>query len=347
VNRNENSFFRYHGWPSVCRDDDGVLYAVASGFRLSHICPFGKTCLYKSFDGGVTWSIPMVINDTWLDDRDAGIISLGGKKLLVTWFVHPTEVYLSTYRDYITNSWKGAQGVLDMYTEIPSDQAGGGSYIRISEDGGYTWSETIKVPVSSPHGPTMLADGTLVYLGKAMYTDDIPKGSIASYRSSDGGYTWEKQTVLEFPESLKAENFHEPHAVQLPNGRILGTIRAQGEGVDFGFTIYETHSDDGGFTWSPMKPLGICGSPPHLMVHSSGAVICSFGRRTDPYGERARISRDMGETWEEEYIIADSKPCDLGYPASVELEDGRILTVYYQHGEKDDFASMFRTIWEL
>ena len=46
VCRTPNTFFRYHGWPSVTKDADGVLYAVDSAFRVSHICPFGKTALY-------------------------------------------------------------------------------------------------------------------------------------------------------------------------------------------------------------------------------------------------------------------------------------------------------------
>ena len=56
VHRNPDSFFRYDGWPSVCMDDEGTLYAVFSGFRAAHICPFGKTCLCRSTDGGKTWS---------------------------------------------------------------------------------------------------------------------------------------------------------------------------------------------------------------------------------------------------------------------------------------------------
>ena len=37
VCRTPNTFFRYHGWPSVARDADGVLYAVDSAFRISHV----------------------------------------------------------------------------------------------------------------------------------------------------------------------------------------------------------------------------------------------------------------------------------------------------------------------
>ncbi len=38
VNRATNTFFEMQGWPSVCRDENGVLYAVASGMRMGHVC---------------------------------------------------------------------------------------------------------------------------------------------------------------------------------------------------------------------------------------------------------------------------------------------------------------------
>jgi len=53
ISRMTDSFFSYHGWPTVCRSDDGTLYAVCSGFRLQHVCPFGKTVMFVSFDEGI------------------------------------------------------------------------------------------------------------------------------------------------------------------------------------------------------------------------------------------------------------------------------------------------------
>lgn len=347
ISRNPHSFFNYHGWPSVCRDDDGILYAVDSAFRNSHVCPFGKTALYRSYDNGETWSNPLIVNDTYLDDRDAGILYLGGKKLLVTWFCHPADAYVNQYGARMRESWCGNGGVLDAYPTIPEEFAQGGSFIRISEDGGNTWGDIIKLPVSSPHGPTLMKDGSLLYLGKAMYSDELPNGEVAAYRSTDGGYTWTQQAILEIPEGLVPNNFHEPHAIELPDGRIVGMIRGEGKGVAYGFTIYQSDSEDGGKTWSPMQALNTCGSPPHLMLHSSGALICSFGRRMPPHGERALVSWDGGRTWPEEYVLSEHHPCDLGYPASVELPDGEILTVYYQAGEGDYFTSLYYTKWKL
>jgi len=99
IYRNTDTFFRYNGWASVCKDDEGTLYTVWSGARARHVCPFGKTLMSKSTDGGRRWSVPMIINDTWLDDRDAGITYLGDGKLLLSYFHHPKDAYSGIWRD--------------------------------------------------------------------------------------------------------------------------------------------------------------------------------------------------------------------------------------------------------
>ena len=76
IYRNLETPFQYHGWPSVCKLDDGALAAVWSGFRVAHVCPYGKTAMSISKDEGETWCPPMIVNGTALDDRDAGILNL-------------------------------------------------------------------------------------------------------------------------------------------------------------------------------------------------------------------------------------------------------------------------------
>lgn len=357
VNRVTDSVFAYQGWPSVCRDENGVLYAVASSFRTEHVCPFGKTAMYVSRNGGRTWTPPVVINDTYLDDRDAGIVYMGHGRMLVTWFCHPAEVYETQYYNPIKNSAQPSEagpslGMLASYRHLPADRLQGGSFVRVSEDYGVTWSETIRLPVSAPHGPSVLADGTLMYLGKELYssTCDTPEepGVVAAYASTDGGYTWERRGTCQKPDDLSWDHFHEPHVIGLDGGRLLGAIRAQGQGVAHGFTVYTTVSDDGGCTWSPWRCVGVSGSPPHLMKHPSGAVVMSVGRREPLFGERALVSFDGGETWPDEYVIDDrAADGDLGYPASVTLDDGTILTVYYQKWPGDGKCSILYTKWRL
>ena len=140
--------------------------------------------------------------------------------------------------------------------------------------------------------------------------------------------------------------YTEPHTVELKSGRILCGIRFHNGG---GITVHLCHSDDGGRTWSEPEPLGNCGAPPHFLMHSSGAVILSYGRREVPYGQRALISYDDGETFPREVVLRDDATnADLGYPTTTELDDGTLVTVYYQSAENDDpFRSLLYTKWRL
>ena len=48
VNQPRDNFFKHSAWPSVCKDERGVLYAGASSMRLSHVDPCGKNCMFMS-----------------------------------------------------------------------------------------------------------------------------------------------------------------------------------------------------------------------------------------------------------------------------------------------------------
>ncbi len=373
VNRSQNPIFGYQGWPSICRDEQGTLYVVASGFRIQHVDPFGKTVMYKSINNGNSWSPPIIINDTCLDDRDAGVLYIGNGKILVSWFCHPADIYYHRYfagmKDNIPLLDLGPlMGMMSSYPFIPAELASGGSFVRISEDYGITWSESIKVPGSAPHGPNICHDGSLIYVGKDMYInaqDTNKNGHIRAYKSFDGGYHWNETAILKIPYGTKESNFHEPHVIELPDKRLFCMVRAQNnvneninvildEGFDYngkyyqGFTLYATSSNDGGISWSNLEPIHVSGSPPHLLLHSSGALICSYSCREKPYSERACVSYDLGATWAEDYVIDDR--CldgDHGYPSSVELEDGSIMTVYYQKLSGDKKPSILYSKWNL
>jgi len=345
--------FGYFAWPSVARMDDGTLVVACSGRRSHHVDPWGKTVLCTSGDDGATWSEPQIINDTPLDDRDAGVVNLGGDRLLVTWFTSDTRVSLEncrqTHGDEEYRQWRA---VLGLWTD-EMVAAWLGSWIRLSEDGGATWSEAVRAPASTPHGPIVLADGDLLYFGKQCDTRG-PHGRdrpIVAARSTDGGRTWTVTGAVPACKGAHNDNLHEPHAVELPSRKLVGLIRYQHQGEHKAFTyfsLFQTESEDGGATWSEARPLEVPGSPPHVIRHSSGALVCVYGYRLKPYGQRVMISRDEGRTWEHDLVLRDDGPdSDLGYPASVELPDGTIFTVYYQKCAPGEKCSILWSRWEL
>jgi sialidase-1 len=346
--------FGYFGWPTVARGDEGRLFVVSSGLRAEHVCPFGKTVLHESTDDGRTWSESRVIQDSPIDDRDAGIVNLGGDSLLVSWFRSDT-------RKYADEDWVPA-AEREAWMKVFADWSDAmvepliGSWVMRSDDGGKTWGEPIRAPVSAPHGPIRLRGGDLLYLGKLFGTwDDMGTGRIAAARSSDGGKTWKIAGHVPVAPRTGAANYHEPHVVELPSGRLVAAIRLQdaagkpaaAAGIPH-FTIMQAESDDGGATWSMPRWVGFKGSPPHLLRHSSGALVMTYGYRDKPYGQRVAISRDDGKTWQADWILrSDGPDGDLGYPATVELGDGSLFTVCYQKAGKDEKCSLLWSRWRL
>lgn len=339
---------RYIGWPTVAKTADGELLVVFSGDRDEHVCPYGKTYLVRSRDHGETWSQPQLINNTPLDDRDAGTVVLKSGVIVITWFTSlafEVDEYHTWISKDISDGWKEASRKISN-----KDRAKWlGSWSRRSEDGGKTWSEPIINVVSTPHGPIQLSDGRLLYMGTLM---PFTSQRIGVEVSRDEGKTWE--VIGEVPrveEPIRREvEMCEPHVCETSDGRIIGIIRKNCEVEKRG--MYQTESTDGGYTWSEPKEIlkdgqPIKGYPPHLLKLKDGRVLLSYGYRLEPYGEKACLSSDDGKTWdvENEIMISEAPNGDLGYPSSVELDDGEIFTVYYQVDKAGEMPCLMGTIW--
>lgn len=342
---NDDSIHNYFGWPSVARLHDGRLAMVASGFRLEHVCPFGKAIISYSEDEGKTWGQPAVVIDTPLDDRDAGITVFGENDVIVTSFNNSIEaqrarldIWNREYATYI-NSY------LDVIEKKCDWEKYLGSTYRISHDDGKTFGKIMRIPVTCPHGPAVMPDGSLLYVGRKFVPDDkvnLEENYLSCYRLfSDGTYEF----LSEIENVGKGILSCEPHAIVLEDGRAIVHIRVQNsEGV---FTIYQSESCDGGKNFTrPHRLLSEKGGAPAHIIKHNGILISVYGYRCEPYGIRAMFSRDKGETWDVNNVILDQEiEADLGYPASVVLRDGSILTVYYAHLEKNLPAAIMQVIW--
>ena len=348
--------FGYFGWPSVARMRDGTLIVAGSGLRSGHVCPYGKEVILFSRDDGKTWSEPRVIQDSPIDDRDAGVCAWGDGHVLVSWFRSDTRQYRN--HDRIPQAEREQWDAV--FAEWTDDMVNQhlGSWVMLSSDAGATWSEPIRTPVSAPHGPIVLRDGALLYLGKRYVENwkEMRFGTITAARSNDEGHTWNELGTVPLYPGTAGGHYHEPHVVELPGGKLIGTIRVQNyEGCakmeDMGllpFSIMQTESEDGGATWSEPKPLRFRGSPPHLCRHTSGTLVLTYGYRQAPYGQRVALSRDDGATWNHDWILRDDGPDgDLGYPSTVELGDGSLFSVYYQKAAAGEKCSLLWSRWSL
>jgi len=323
---------RYIGWPTITRTITGELLAVFSGDREEHVCPWGKTHLVRSSDDGETWSAPEIIRDSPLDDRDAGIIETARGTLLVSWFSATSFESNSDYRDY------GATLIAQTREQYL------GNWVLRSEDGGRTWGEPIRVNASAPHGPVQLRDGRILYLGVGRLNDER---AIVAEESTDDGRTWDVIGTVAHPPKTAHRGLGEPHLAETTSGKLVGLFRVGGHDMSERF-LYQADSNDGGRTWTPARVTPMLGFPPHLTRLRDNQLLVVYGRRLAPFGQRARLSDDEGVTWDAgtERVVQLAPNDDLGYPASAQLADGSIVTVYYQVHEPGEKTCLMATRWQ-
>ncbi len=169
----------------------------------------------------------------------------------------------------------------------------------------------------------MLSDDRLIFISSASVAGLAPV-----WESADQGDTWAQIGEVRGPPAGDSPHgaFNENHVLELSPGRLLVVFR-----TEFGY-LHQSNSEDGGHTWSDLKPMPVWGCPPHLIGLSSGPILCVYGHRRDPYGIRGVVSYDDGQTWDHENIITIyefDQPWDIGYPVSLEVTPGHILTAYY------------------
>ncbi|MCC6343449.1 MAG: exo-alpha-sialidase [Bryobacterales bacterium] len=332
----------YHGWPTVVRRSNGELLTVWSGGRESHVCPFGRVELTRSKDSGETWSWPEVLMDTAIDDRDAGILETSKGTLLVTTFT--SLAYVPVLEGAVNwapgrlERWKAA----DRRVTREEQKKMLGTWMLRSVDGGMTWSAPYRVPVNSPHGPVALRDGRILYAGKRLWDRET---RIGVAESKDDGVTWNWLAELPTRAGDSFENYHELHAVEAADGRILVQIRNH-NAANKGETL-QCESSDGGRTWTAPRTIGVWGLPSHLLRLRDGRLVMTYGYRRKPFGNQARLSVDGGRTWGAAVTISsDGMSGDLGYPSTVELADGELLTVWYELEAGSPRAQLRQARWK-
>jgi len=362
---NSGSIHHYFAWPTVARLKNGRLAVGASGFRIAHICPFGKGVIALSENEGETYTPPMTVIDTVLDDRDVGLCPFGESGLIVTSFNNTVD-FQRKHAQIQRADYRNAY--LDQVTP-EAEKAALGVTFRVSHDNGVTFGPIFHSPVTSPHGPLELKDGSILWVGRSFSKDDSDQGDnefVAVYKLNPE--TGECASIGRI-DSITDEHGRvlscEPHTIELPDGTLLCHIRAERSGADdraWRFTLYQTRSKDGGKTWEKPYPLmgRLGGAPAHLLRLPSGSLISVYGCREKPKavcaacGEqttnaiRLMYSRDNGETWSTGHTLVDGfTSSDLGYPSTIELSDHSLLTVYYARPEQGAPAVIYQQKWIL
>jgi hypothetical protein len=232
-----------------------------------------------------------------------------------------------------------------------------------SDDAGQTWRQTCEIAADPFENVgegflslTQLRDGSIL-LPMCRWTDRGEERELVHslFVSTDGGRSF-PTTCTTYPDSVEA------HVIELLSGRLLGAFRHQrparpgetpeeiralggdpewknpatGKQANSVFKhVWIGASADGGRTWGEVgavrdgqgRALLVFGECHGQLVQvPDGRVVLVHDCRY-PYDRsemRARVSNDEGRTWEPEtYHVSGG----MGYPSSVALPDGTIVTI--------------------
>ncbi len=303
-------------FPVMIRLRDGSLGAVVRG-GAPHIGVGGRLDWIHSRDGGRSWLKPTVIVDGKWDDRNPSLGQMADGTIVVGY------AEASTYDSQ--GKWDTSAGSYDLFSVT-------------SHDGGKTWSQKKKLYAGPIKNGSVF--GRIVHDRRgtalmAIYGERNPSytgpekldGSASDFsgiiRSRDNGETWGDFSLI-----LAGHN--EASLQRMPDGRLLAVVRTESGAL----SVAESHDD--AYHWSPPRRLTKEGQhPADVCLLKSGAVLVTYGNRVRPYGIGCVLSRDGGKTWDYErrrLLAWDSENTDCGYPSTVQLDDGAVLTMYYSVG---------------
>jgi photosystem II stability/assembly factor-like uncharacterized protein len=166
------------------------------------------------------------------------------------------------------------------------------------------------------------------------------EGRVISVRTRDGGKSWSFVAFVT-PEPEGNDHAIMPSTVRHSPTALLTAVR-------YRKWIETYRSDDNGATWRAVnRPAPDADNPASMIRLRDGRLAITYGVRQPPFGIRARLSSDNGQSWGKEIVLRDDGGCwDLGYPRTVQRPDGKIVTVYYFNDASDQERYIGATIWD-
>ena len=301
-------------FPVALRLQDGRVAAVLRG-GAPHLGIGGRLDLVVSSDAGATWGPPTVVADGPLDDRNPAFGQAANGALVVGFW---------------ENSLYDAQGNYAPNATKPTR-----TLVTRSTDNGRRWSPPEAIDLGplkygSPYGRMLtLPDGRLLM---PVYGELIGQRSDSSclFASTDHGVNWKLYSVI------ASNGFNETAVLELAPGHLLAALRHDRRSGG-GENVWLAESSDTGLHWSAPKSLTPDSvHPADLTLLPDGRVLLVSGDRRQPCGVVGVISDPQYNfNWAAARPLAtDAINSDCGYPSTVLLPDGSVLTLYYSVGNR-------------
>jgi hypothetical protein len=236
---------------------------------------------------------------------------------------------------------------------------GGGTlaWFYISYDRAHTWQGPYSFPMFGQTGIEARTDyivngpdDCMIFLTAARQNGGEGAGVFMA-RTTDAGKTF---NFVSWVGTSPTNHMIMPSSVRLDANTILTAIRCNVAVGDFEHVhtwidLYESIDNGASFHYlnQPVPYAGSGGNPPSMIKLQDGRVCLTYGYRAAPFGMQARLSEDGGKTWGEViYLRKDGGGTDLGYPRTIQRQDGTIVTTYYYNTDPDMERFIGATLWK-
>ncbi|EON77860.1 hypothetical protein ADIS_1779 [Lunatimonas lonarensis] len=327
-------------WPNLTALGDGTYVATIFNHP-SHARMEGQVACYASSDNGRFWELrgKPTPNDPQTNRMNvaAGTNTSGNLVVVASgWSLTPSA---------------SQSGQMDLVAVLRP-------WVSISKDGGETWDiNKTGFPTAQegmtefiPFGDVLSgSDGSLRVLAYAQSLDKTVN-KVSMFKSTDDGKSWQWLSFISDASGSTAfaGGHNETAFYHTGNGHWIAAARRwrSGQAMD----LFE--SNDDGKSWEMIGNLTDDNQHPgHMTALKDGRLLLTYGnRKVGEKGVAVKTSLDNGQTWSDEMIVIDDLDFgqDCGYPASVQLDDGSIMTLYYSRGiETHRRYHMGTVIWKL
>lgn len=303
-------------WPKLVLGRDGTIYAALYNQPAHGQLP-GDVACWASADGGQTWEF-----------RGNATQHVGNQ----AWFNHALGLAANGDLLVATSGWdyRTEKGGKQEVPLVP--------IVTRSSDGGRTWRQVGRFPATPEQGKAFVPFGNIdrgddgvLRVAAFSYVRGQDRDSRTDQcyviESADDGKTWTVGAQIDSTTANETDLFHVGGTRWLAAARNLGD-----PGISRGHSMDLFVSEDNAKTWRRQGRLTGRGQHPgDLHRLRDGRILLVYGdRQGENSGVNARVSADGGATWSPEVRIAGPLPTtDSGYPSSVQLADGTIVTAYY------------------